>query len=212
LTGRERFREAVAGEGVAFAPILWERLPELVRQPRDWWWRDPTLGRRLLADAAALALADAMFVCVGADEVLGSGVPLVGAAVEADPFAVIGALPAPAELMRSLGMMEIEDAEDEFSDLAVAYLQAGADAVAAVGGDREEVGEGMVRAARGGGLFGRPALGLCGEQGWIHGGGELAVVPVEGEWPAGPGVVITPGDVSGRWSADQLRAAGSARR
>jgi hypothetical protein len=142
LTGRERFREAIAGRGAAFAPILWEQLPELVRQPQDAWWRDPTVARRLLADAAALALADAMFVCVGADEVVGSGVPL----------------------------------------------------------------------ARAGGLFGRPVLGVCGEQGWVDGGGELVVLSADGSWPDGPGVVITPGDVSGRWSAEQLHAVGSARR
>ena len=212
MTGRERFREAIAGRGAAFAPILWEQLPELVRQPQDGWWRDPTVARRLLADAAALALADAMFVCVGADEVVDSGVPLVSAVREVDSFAVVAAVPAPLDLMRSLGLAEIEDAEDEFSDLAVAYLGAGADAVAAVGGDREDVDGGVVRAARAGGLFGRPALGVCGEQGWVDGGGELGVLSADGSWPDGPGVVITPGDVSGRWSAGQLHAVGSARR
>ncbi len=212
MTGRERFREAIAGRAVAFAPILWERLPELVRQPQAGWWRDPTVGRRLLADAAALAAADAMFVCVGADEAADSGAALVAAVREADPFAVIAAVPAPAELMRSLGLEEIEDAEDEFSDLAVASLEAGADAIAVIGADRAEVDAGVVRAARAGELFGRPVLGVCGEQGWIDGGDALRVVSLEGEWPVGPGVVTTPGDVSGRWSAEQLHATGSARR
>ena len=48
--------------------------------------------------------------------------------------------------------------------------------------------------------------------GWIDGGDALRVVSVEGDWPVGPGVVTTPGDVSAHWSAEQLHLTGSARR
>ena len=62
LTGRERFAAALGGDGVAFAPYVWERLPEFVHQPATDWWRDGTTARRLLVDAASLAGADAMVV------------------------------------------------------------------------------------------------------------------------------------------------------
>ena len=48
---------------------MWERLPALVHQERADWWKDPTVGQRLIGDAAALAGADAMFVFVAAEAV-----------------------------------------------------------------------------------------------------------------------------------------------
>jgi hypothetical protein len=239
LSGAERFVAAIAGEGRAFAPILWQRLPELVRQPQPNWWREPAAGQRLISDAAALAGSDAMFAFTAAEAVAGAaaegrvgdgaidelargpdaqqGERLVATLHEVADHAVIAVLPAPRVLMRDLGGEEIEVSEDAFSDIALSYLQAGADALAVAGSERSEVGEGVLRAARMGRLFARPVLGLCltgsGVSGWVHDGDPLGVLSEEGAWPAaGSGIVVTPGDVSGRWSADRLRAAGGARR
>jgi hypothetical protein len=239
LRGAERFRAALAGDALAFAPILWEQLPELVRQPRPDWWQDPTTGQRLIADAAALALADAMFVFAAAEALeaavdegtrgdqalqkLAQGAPtahavrLLASLHAVSEQAVIAAVPAPAAVQREVGGEEIEAAEDVFSDLAIAYLEAGADALAVTGGEVDEVSEGVRRAARMARLFERPALGLCVADarvsGWVHDGGMLGVVSEAGRWPAlDRGVVTTPGDVSGRWSADLLHTVGSARR
>ena len=69
MSGRDRFLGALAGESLAFAPIVWERLPALVHQERVDWWQDPNVGQRLIGDAAALAAADAMFVFAAAEAV-----------------------------------------------------------------------------------------------------------------------------------------------
>jgi hypothetical protein len=236
----ERFRAALAGEALAFAPIVWEQLPELVRQPQAGWWRDATLGQRLIADAATLAQADAMFVFVAAEAIRSAalagdvGDDAIDALAQSDAavrgaalvsclhevtssYAVIAAVPAPAVVVRELGGDEPEPAEDAFSDLALSYLQAGADALAVTGAEVDEVRAGVARAAQVGGLFGRPVLGMClrdgSVEGWVHGGAPLGVVSASGEWPAGVGrgLLVTRGDVGARWTADQLRAAGSAR-
>jgi hypothetical protein len=238
LTPGDRLRAALAGEGLAFAPILWEQLPELVRQPRPDWWRDPTTGQRLIADAAALARADAMFAFAAHETVRAAvaagqrgdaaidalaqgpeaaqGAALVACLHEVGGHAVIAAVPAPAVIRRELSGDEPESAEDAFSDLALSYLQSGADALAVTGDDVGEVAGGMARAAQLSELFARPVLGICqvaaDVQGWAHGGGDLSVVSASGEWPpAGSGVVITPGDVSADWSAEQLRTVASGR-
>ncbi len=67
MTGRARFAAAIGGEGVAFAPYVWERLPRFVHQHADGWWRDGTTVRRFLLDVAGLARADAMVVGACAD-------------------------------------------------------------------------------------------------------------------------------------------------
>ncbi|MHB1836903.1 MAG: hypothetical protein ACYCXW_18295 [Solirubrobacteraceae bacterium] len=238
MSRRQRFAAALAGEVPAFAPILWERLPELVRQPRSAWWSDPTVGQRMIADAAAIALADAMFTFTaheavrsalaagasgdGAIDALASGdaairgAELVACVHEVADHAVVPVLPPPPVLCRDLGGDEPEPAEDAFSDLALGFLRAGADALAVHGSDADEVGAAVARAAAVGELFGRPVLGICevdgSVHGWVHGGGELGVASVAGEWPdRSRGVVITPGDVSGRWSAEQLRTLGGGR-
>ena len=155
MSGRDRFLSALAGRAVAFAPIVWEELPALVHQERADWWRDPTVGQRLIGDAAALAGADAMFVFVAA-EVVRRAVPdgergrrgarraVSVASVprgrrararlrEVAPHAVIAAVPAPATLQRALSGEESEAAEDAFTDLVSAPCEAGADAVAVTG-------------------------------------------------------------------------------
>jgi hypothetical protein len=238
LSGRHRFLSALAGQDLAFAPIVWEALPALVHQDRADWWRDPTIGQRLIADTAALAGADAMFV-FAADEavrhalaegergdaaldglastaaVLG-GVDLVRCLREVAEHAVVAAVPAPAALQRALGGVQEEAAEDAFTDLCSAYLEAGADAVAIMGEEGGEVGAGVTRAARLAGLYGRPLLGVAeldGEvEAWDEHGEPLGVISADGTWPGlVSGVVITPGDVSARWDAARLRSVGAAR-
>lgn len=238
MTSRSRFRTALERDGIAFAPLLWKRLPSLVRQERADWWQDPATGQRLIADAAAMALADAMFVFVAAEAVTSAasqgsrgdaaldalaatpaavqGVELVQCLSDVAQHATIAAVPAPVELLAGLGGEQIEVAEDAFSDLASAYLQSGADALAVTGTDPEAVVAGVRRAVELGKLYGREVLGVClaedDTQGWDQHGTPLAVISSGGEWPATAcGVVITPGDVSGRWGAGELRAVGSAR-
>ncbi len=238
MSRRQRFAAAVAGEARAFAPILWDRLPELVRQPRSDWWSDPTVGQRMIADAAAIALADAMFTFTAREAVRGAlaagaggdeaidalasgeaavrGAELIACVHEVADHAVVPVLPPPPLLCRDLGGDEPEPAEDAFSDLALGFLRAGADALAVHGTDADEVGAAVRRAAAIGELFQRPVLAICeldgAVSGWVHGGGEIGVASAAGEWPdRGGGVVITPGDVSGRWSAEQLRRLGGGR-
>jgi hypothetical protein len=238
LNGRDRFLAALSGEGVAFAPIAWERLPALVHQEQPDWWQDPTVAQRLIGDVAGLAGADAMFVCVAAEAVRSAlasglrgdsaldklaageaalcGLELVRALRAVARHAVIAAVPTPAALQRELGGEEADAAEDAFADFVSSYLEAGADAVAVIGREPLECSEGMDRAVRLVELFGRRLLAVCGDdadtKAWDERGEPLGVISVEGEWPdQAAGVVITPGDVSGRWDTARLRAVGTAR-
>jgi hypothetical protein len=238
LSGRDRFLAALAGEGLAFAPIVWERLPALLHQERSDWWQDPTVGQRLIGDVAALAGADAMFVCVAAeavrcavasgssgDQAIDSlaageyaqrGLELVRALRAVAPHAVLAAVPAPAIMQRELRGETLEAAEDAFTDFVSDSLEAGADAVAVTGGEPLEVAAGMDRAVRLAELFGRRLIAVCGENGatkaWDEQGEALGVISSGGDWPdRRAGIVITPGDVSGRWDAAHLRAVGMAR-
>ncbi len=238
MTSGGRLREALGGDGLAFAPLVWRRLPALVHQDRPGWWQDAATGQRLIADAAALALADAMFVFVaaeavgsaasaglsgdaaldslGATEAATRGFELVQCLHDVARHAAIAAVPAPAQLQADLGGEEIEAAEDAFSDLASGYLRCGADALAVTGARSDDVRAGVSRAVELAKLYDRPVLGLCldqdGASGWDQDGTPLGVISDAGAWPGGAsGVVITPGDVSGRWGADQLRAVGRSR-
>ena len=238
MSGRDRFLGALAGEGVAFAPIVWERLPTLVHQERADWWRDPAVGQRLIADAAALAGADAMFVfaateavrlanadgargdaaldALASGETARDGVELVRTLRAVASHAVIATVPAPAVLRRELGGEEPDAAEDAFTDFVSSYLEAGADAVAVVGAEALEVTDGMDRAVRLVELFGRRLVGVCGDdadtKAWDEQGEPLGVITSEGDWPdRTSGVVITPGDVSPRWDAARLRSVGNGR-
>ncbi len=238
MSGRDRFLSALAGQGLAFAPIVWEALPALVHQERADWWQDPTVGQRLIGDAAALAGADAMFVFVACEVVrravqdgergdaaldslasaagVAQGTELVHCLRQVAQHAVVAAVPAPDALQRALGGEESEAAADAFTDLCTAYLQAGADAVAVTGEDGGEVGAGVTRAGRLASLYGRAVLGVAERDGeveaWDQGGEPLCVISAAGDWPdRASGVVITPGDVSRRWDAARLRAVGTAR-
>ena len=238
MTVGGRFLAAVRGGDLAFAPLVWERLPALVHQERQGWWRDAAPAQRLIADAAALALADAMFVFAAAEavrdavsdgvsgddaldslaetEAAARGFELVQCLHDVAAHATIAAVPTPAQMLADLVGEEIEAAEDAFSDLASCYLRCGADALAVTGRTPEEVRAGVTRAADLAKLYDRPVLGIrlgdSDASGWDQDGTPLGVISDSGDWPAGAsGVVITPGDVSGRWGTDQLRAVGSSR-
>jgi hypothetical protein len=238
LNAVESFRASLAAQATAFAPILWEHLPELVHQSGVEWWRDPNAARRLFADAAAIANADAMFVFAAQAALLDASAekrvgdhaidtlaqrPMVAAGAEliallraVHSFGVIAAVPAPSVLLRALDGHEPEAAEDAFADLIVSALDAGADAVAVTTTDTGELSDAVTRASRLAELFQAPVLGLrldpTGAGGFVRGGPELVVLSSDGAWPSeARGLVITPGDVSGRWDAEQLRAAGSHR-
>ncbi len=224
MNGRDRFEAALAGRAVAWAPFVWERLPELVRQPAAAWWRDPTVAQRLLADAAGVAGADALFVLAapgergGGDDALDALADgddahavrdLVGRLRASAPFATIGALPDTATLLRDFGAADADVAQDALADLARGLLDAGADALAVVDDD---VRESARRLAGIGAFYGRPVLAVQPGAAWFETGSDapVAVVDGAGGWPAA-GLAITAGDVSTRWDADALRAAGAAR-
>lgn len=239
LSGRDRFLGALAGDGVAFAPIVWQRLPSLVHQEQADWWKDPTVAQRLIADAAALAGADAMFVFAAAEAVRSAvaegargdaaldalasvkdsrhGSDLVHALRATAHHAVIAAVPSPGTLQRELGSEDADAAEDAFTDFVTRFLEAGADAVAVTSTEPLELNGAMDRAVRLVELFGRRLVAvLWGDDGdtkaWDEQGEPLGVISWAGEWPEqASGAVITAGDVSSRWDAARLRAVGTAR-
>jgi hypothetical protein len=237
LNGRERFRFAVAGEQLAFAPLLWDEVAALVRQPAPGWWRDPTAATRILGDAAALAGADALVVRAldaAVDEQGARGDDALDALARSEParqalallerlaqsggYAVLAGLPDIGGLQRRMGAGDPDVAEDAFSDLARASLEAGADGLAVVGTDGAAVGPAGERAGVLGAFYGRPVLtavvgdGLA--EGWLAGRPDVPVgfLATDGAWPdQDRGIVLTPGDVSARWGVDALRAIGEAR-
>jgi hypothetical protein len=240
LSGREVFRAAAAGEALAFAPTLWDEVAQLVRQPAAAWWRDPTAATRILADAATLAGADALVVRVvdaAVDELAALGVlgddaldGLTGSepvrrAIEllerlalSDSRAVLAVLPDVAALQRRMGAGDPDVADDAFSDLARASLEAGVDGLAVVGADEGAVLPAGERAGALGAFFGRPVLSAVldarAPEAWIEWRPDVPVgfLAEDGTWPdQHAGIVLTPGDVSGRWDVDALRVIGSAR-
>jgi hypothetical protein len=238
LSGRERFLAAAAGEALAFAPLLWDDVAELVHQPAPGWWKDPAAALRILDDAAAVAGADAVVVRaldaalaeleaagvhgddaldgLAASEPARQALELIERLTRSGPRAVVAALPDAAALRRRLRAADPDVADDAFSDLARACLEAGADALAVVGADAQAVEQAGERAGALGRFFGRPVLAavLDGPEGWVEGRPDVPVgfLAADGAWPAQRvGIVLTPGDVSGRWDADALRAIGGAR-
>ncbi len=224
MTGRERFAHALAGQGVAWAPLLWDGLPELVRQPAAEWWADPTVAQRLLADAAGIAGADALFVVA---QTGGSGLAALESAADSGavraacelvarlrqsaPFAVIAAVPDAERLQRDFAVDDPDAADDALTDLARAFLEAGADAVAAIGPD---AAAGARRLASLGTFFGRPVLAIAPDGAAFTAGSDapVALLAADGAWPRlDAGLVVTAQDVSAAWDADRLRAVAEAR-
>lgn len=240
MTPRERFHSAAAGEALAFAPLLWDDVAALVHQPAPGWWRDPTAATRILGDAAALTGADALVVRAldaAVDELAEQGVrgddaldelarseparlaiALVERLAQSSPHAVLAVLPDIAGLQRRLGADDVDVAEDAFSDLARASLEAGADGLAVVGPESAAVEPAGERAGTLGAFFGRPVLSAVvsevAAEGWLAGRPDVPVgfLTEDGAWPdQRSGIVLTPGDVSRRWDVDALRAIGGAR-
>lgn len=237
MTGRERFGAAAAGEALAFAPLLWDEVAELVHQPGGAWWHDPGAATRILIDAGTLAGADALLVSAlpaAVDELAATGAQgddaldglagsaSVGRAVAllerlwgSDARAVVAVLPDVAGLLRRMGGDDEYVAEDAFIDLARAALEARADGLAVIAADEAAVVASGERAGSLAALFGRPVVSaVLGRGAWVK---QRPEVPVgflgdDGGWPAqDAGIVLTPGDVSGRWNVDALRAIGAAR-
>jgi hypothetical protein len=232
LSGRERFAAAVAGEGVAFAPYVWERLPQFVHQAADDWWRDGTIARRLLLDVASLAGADAMVVGACADALRavaanGSGADVldsfadteeargafavVEVVVASTPFAAVAWLPDLETLAGMLGGAgdEAEEvAEDALSDLARGFLEAGADALLVMAPDAGAVRAAAGRVARVAEYYRRPLLAAAGSDAWIEGreGVDVRVLGEDGLWPSPAAGVVLTEDVSMTWDADRLAA------
>ena len=236
LIGRERFAAALGGDGVAFAPYVWERLPEFVHQPAADWWRDGTIARRLLVDAASLAGADAMVVdacgeALRAVAAGGPGIDVLDGFADTDEarsaFALVGgarrvravrgggasARPRDARpLARRTGSPVAEEvAEDALSDLARGCLEAGADALLVMGPDAATVGAAAARVAGVARYYGRPLLAVAdGAHGWVEGreAVEVRVLGDDGAWPSlSAGVVLTE-DVSTSWDAGRLAEVG----
>jgi len=223
VSGRARFAAALAGGAVAWAPLVWERLPELALQPAADWWRDATVARRLLLDVAAVADADALFVVAvpgvrgGGDEALdalasGSDAGAVCSLLErlaaSAPFATIALVPDADVLARDFGAEDVECAEDALADLVRAVLEAGADAVALSG---DAAAASADRVAGIASYYGRPVLVLDAAPRFAAGSdAPVVVVGDDGAAPAGfsAGLAVTAGDVSARWDAAALRRAG----
>lgn len=234
MTGRERFAAALRGEGVAFAPYVWERLPDFVHQPAEGWWRDGTTARRLLLDAASLAGADAMVVGAAGDALravaaggtgvdvlddfartteVGSAFGLVEVLSASAPFAAVAWLPDLEALERTLGDGDpeaAEIAEDALSDLARGFLEAGADALLVMGPDAEAVRAAAGRVAGVAQYYRRPLLAVAASEGWVEGREdvEVRVLGDDGAWPSVSAGVVVTGDVSAAWDADRLAAVG----
>jgi hypothetical protein len=237
LTGRERFEAAAAGEALAFAPLLWDEVAELVHQPGDGWWRDPAAATRILVDAATLAGADALLVRAlptAVDELAAGGaqgddaldglaasapvaraVALLERLAGSDSRAVVAVLPDAATLLRRMGAEDEYVAEDALIDLARAALEARADGLAVIGAEEAAVVPSGERAGGLAALFRRPVVSaVLGGGAWVEQRPEVPVgfLGEDGAWPAqDAGIVLTPGDVSGRWDVDALRAIGAAR-
>jgi len=65
---------SVGGEALAFAPLIWEFLPDFVRAMASTpFWLDTTTALRLLGDGAGVASADAVVVPLAPETV--DGVP-----------------------------------------------------------------------------------------------------------------------------------------
>ena len=235
MTRRDRFVAAVGGEGVAFAPFVWERLPEFVHQPADsGWWRDGTTVRRLLLDVASLAAADAMVVGACGDALRavaaqGTGVDELDAFADTEqaraafevvkllvasaPFATVAWLPDLSLLAESLGGggEEAEEvAEDALSDLARGFLEARADALLVMASDGGAVRAAAGRVAGVAQYYARPLLCAAGPEAWVEGrdGVSVAALGDDGRWPpVASGVVLTE-DISPTWDTDRLAEIG----
>src|SRR4051794_992016 len=218
LTGRERFEAAAAGRALAFEPLLWDDVAELVRQPAAGWWRDPGTATRILIDAATLAGADALLVpalpaavddaagsgarCDGAPDGLAAAAPVRRAVAmlerlaASDSRAVVAVLPDVAALLRGMGGDDTYVAEDAFLDLARAALEAGVDGLAVLGADEAAVAPSGERAGGLAALFRRPVVGaVLGGAAWIEQRPEVPVgfLAGDGGWPEqDAGVVLTP--------------------
>ena len=238
LIGRERFSAAaLGGEGVAFAPYVWEHLAEFVHQPATDWWRDGTTARRLLVDAASLAGADAMVVdacgeALRAVAAGGPGVDVLDGFVEhgrgaqrvrayrgARRVRAVRGGGAPARPRDARGVARRRRARGRRGGRGCAQRPR-----ARVPGGRRRRASGHGSRRRNGGrrrcesagvakYYGRPLLAVAaGSEAWVEGrdGVDVRILGDDGAWPTlSAGVVLTE-DLSKTWDAAGWPKSGAA--
>lgn len=225
-------RAALAGERRTFAPLVWEQLPRVVNAVEPGrWWSDPTTAARLAIDLAGSCDASALVVPLlgpsAIDEVRAAADPedalddVLGVAAAADALdaleriavssrvGAIGLVPSSAPLTDVADEAVVGDA---LCDLARDALERGALAIL-VAGPAEETSAPAARIARLAENFARPVIAVddgnppaCRQ---VGGAGRIVVADAMGGTAPGPGLVLTPGDVSSSWDIDRLRRAAS---
>lgn len=213
-------REALSGKSRCFAPFAWEALPSLVNvTAASQWWTDATLCRRLLLDLIGATQAQAAVVDIlhPVEQRQLSGPsslqeladdPLDNAVVAAAIYKLrnlAGTMPMPviAALPR-FGDGSNDIAEDVVCDIAGAAMSTGVQAVLIVGGNAD--GPVARRAKRLAENFDLPVI-VIGDDGLAR------EVTFDGrvsfEAAVQVGAILTPGDVSLKWSLAEIKRFGS---
>jgi len=228
LTGRARLETALTGgDCVAFAPLVWARLPEFVRSSVvPEFWLDIATTQRMLGDAASVCLADALAVPLlprlgpaGAitapspDEIaeleeVAASAALLGRLRAIGEVGLVAEFPGLGELARMFPGASDLDLEDALNDLVRIGLEAGAQAAVV----RVPVGEDLTRSlaavAPVAGYYFASVLGVDGERASaFHDSCQVALLGHDGSWPElSRGVVLSAGDVTEWWTPDDMRA------
>jgi hypothetical protein len=236
LSGQTLTRNALSGgEALAFAPLIWEFLPDFVRAMASTpFWLDTTTALRLLGDGAGVASADAVVVPLAPETV--DGLPRLSRGTAPEDLvhttntvsmvamvarlATIGDLGIVAEIpgLDVLGAMfdraSTDELEDATSDLVRAALEAGADSVCvrtAPSGSLDRELDNVTALAD---FYGVTAMAVNDRSG-AAGNSRCAVgvLGSDGTWPTSDrGIILTGGDVSRWWSPDDLRGVLSKRK
>ncbi len=223
-------RMALAGESdLAFVPLVWQRLPVFVRAAAGVeFWRDVAAVARWLGEAAMVCEADAVEVPMlpgllsSADSAATEKAPsqladlpevrsmagVVARISAVGRTGVVVGVPGLEELSGALPWAAEEDLEDALRDLVRAGVEAGAEAVvvrgAAGAGVERSVGAVAPLAA----YYGAKVFGTDGVDCWrSEGAPSVGLLGRDGHWASlDSGVILTAGDVSDWWTADEMRA------
>jgi hypothetical protein len=234
LTGPAQLGAALKGaDCVAFAPLVWSRLPEFVRSPSGAeFWRDLGATQRMLGDATRVCHADAITVPLLPR--LGSGVgrsaaatcsefaglaEVAAAAALLDRLHAIGEaglvaqLPTLADLARLFPEEADEDREDALNDLVRIGLEAGAQVVVVRASNDGELSGSLEAVAPLATYYCSTLLGVDGQRASAFNDScQVAVLDRGGRWPElSSGVVLTVGDLTEWWTPDDLRTVLSGR-
>lgn len=214
-------KKALSGEGRCFTPYAWEALPAMVNVTVEaGWWGNPVLCRRLLLDLIGATSAQSAVVDIlhpsewksleespGLDALSEDPLddPTVTAAIgklgnltAMMPVGIIAALRVPSQ-----GASDLVD--DIFCDIARGAMEAGIGAILIAGVNASSLLVG--RLARLSDNFDLPVIVLD-VDGLVREVTRQGQVSVSGT--AANGVLLTPGDISGTWTLDQLREFGAA--